>query len=446
QELTLCLDTSLPALCRRLGCTVDELYDRLSPSGNWQLVGPSYAADGGHRTIGDLRLRELETPLRQLLTHFETDIRARFPEVAAQERAWQWLRPVRALVEQHLRKYPDEPLSELYRAWLKLDLETAIPQVRLASEHFAWRRDNRHAHTLLAAFLRDYPALRQAYNSSLTASHSPLTPLKEGELPFFVIFRRGERMTRFPATWQDGFLGAGACRWRLPPSPEAWPWEQMAADGVIAVSGKAVVMVNQVRSEGGAPLALPRLGSLYMPTAYELARRLMDSGVAIPHPVLRVRFRFLERWQGVSAIVRLPKDLADCVGVSEGPAGQLAPLLLHAMREAGDALHDLAEPSLRPTMLARRFQAELAEIHALQEAKRMAATQGNPDYRGILARIKSADRKLADAQVAWIASLVRLRDLTFFDSRGALLPWALALGGEPFYQQVLAQAEISEEQ
>ena len=445
QELTLCLNTSLPALCRRLGCTVDEIYDRLSPSDNWQLVGPSYAENGGHRTIGDLRLCELDAPLHQLLDHFEEDIRARFPEEAAQERAWQWLRPVRALVEQRLKESPDAPLTALYDDWLKLDLGTACPRVLLSSTHFAWRDENRGAHTLLAAFLRDYPTLRQIYNDSLNASNSPLNPLKDGEIPFFVVFRKETRMTRFPAFWQDGFLVAGDHRWQLGASPEGWPWKQMADDGVVAVSGKATVMVNQVRSDGGTALALPRLGSLYMPTAYELAHRLNDIGVAIPHPVLRVRFRFLERWREVPTVVRLPEDLAGYFGVSEVPARQLAPLLLNAMKEADAMLRQLADPSCRENLLAQKFQAELTELRRLQENKRVAAEQGSSDYRSILAAIKHADQKLAQAQVAWITTLVRLRDLTFFDSRGALLPWSLALGGQSFYQKVLAQAEITEE-
>ena len=35
-----------------------------------------------------------------------------------------------------------------------------------------------------------------------------------------------------------------------------------------------------------------------------------------------------------------------------------------------------------------------------------------------------------------------VRDIDYWDSRGALWPWCVALGGQEFYNQVVAQAEI----
>ena len=35
--------------------------------------------------------------------------------------------------------------------------------------------------------------------------------------------------------------------------------------------------------------------------------------------------------------------------------------------------------------------------------------------------------------------------IDFYDSRGAILPWCIALGGESFYNEVIAKARITEE-
>ena len=60
-------------------------------------------------------------------------------------------------------------------------------------------------------------------------------------------------------------------------------------------------------------------------------------------------------------------------------------------------------------------------------------------------RMKEEERMLLGRQLDWVLGLIRLRDLIFFDSRGAIKPWSLSLGGEEFYGEVLNRAEIYKE-
>ena len=52
------------------------------------------------------------------------------------------------------------------------------------------------------------------------------------------------------------------------------------------------------------------------------------------------------------------------------------------------------------------------------------------------------DRDLAEAQAEWALQLNRILDVRYYDSRGALLPWCLGLGGEACYRQLVDQAEL----
>ena len=53
--------------------------------------------------------------------------------------------------------------------------------------------------------------------------------------------------------------------------------------------------------------------------------------------------------------------------------------------------------------------------------------------------------QILDRTLRRVADDWQLRDLDYWDSRGALLPWAVALGGEKFYDELLARAELSRE-
>ncbi|MBR0459914.1 MAG: hypothetical protein IJJ26_11810 [Victivallales bacterium] len=445
-EFSNCLGMSLAALAKKLGTNVDALYDRWSPSGNWQLTGPSFLPDGTHRVIGDLTIGELAPQLRWLLQHAREDVATRFPEPEAQARAEAWFATSRQLMESHLSSKPGESLTDFYASWLRQDLGEALPSLTLTSELFAWKRENAGSHVLLATFLHDYPTMRDCYNRSLLEAHSPLHPLLEGELPFFVIYRRDGRMSRVTAKYQDGCLLAGGQAWDLSSPQEEWPWEEMRSSGIVAIAGKAVVLVNMVRGANGTALALPRLGSLYMPAGHAFARNLASIGAyQVAHPVLRVRFRFLERWQNCRTLVALPEDLTQITGIDCAPAHEIAENLLSCMLQADKTLQVLASPETRQTLLTERFSSEQNQLQLLAQRKREIATQGGDGYRQVLAELRRSETALLEKQMKWIADLVRLRDLTFFDSRGALLPWSLALGGRQFYETLLRQSEITQE-
>ena len=55
---------------------------------------------------------------------------------------------------------------------------------------------------------------------------------------------------------------------------------------------------------------------------------------------------------------------------------------------------------------------------------------------------KALQLDLLDRTLRQIARDWQLRDLDYWDSRGALLPWAVALGGQTFYDSLVAEADI----
>jgi hypothetical protein len=437
------------ALARLLETSIDGLYERWADSDNWQLVGSSYAADPRwHRLIGDVRLAEAGPFVLHLLDHARQDLLDRFPEPAPRQRLQDWFAAQRSLAATVIEGEPQAPLTELYRRWL---LACLGPSARLAltSERFALRR-LAAADPLLRLFLERYSEAADAYNAALRETASTMTPLhvSEGELPFFVTVRREGRLLRSAAAWRNGAIEAAGQRWPLVAG--GLPVTEMERDGVVALAGKALLLVLQARlGPEAAALALPHQGSLYMPAAYAFERILRERGLLTqtPRPVLRVRFRFLERWRGCRTLLRPPAYLRLALGIEEAPAAQVSEALDAAMTAARHTLDALRDSGRRDLLVRQRFATARSERDALDaERRRLAADpQRRPEATAIWQRIKDIDRQTAAAEAEWVLQLLRLLDVAYYDSRGALLPWCIALEGEPFYRRLLAQAEIAPE-
>jgi hypothetical protein len=435
------------ALARFLETSVDGLYERWAGSDNWQLVGPSYAADPRwHRLIGDVRLAEAGPFVLQLLDHARADLLERFPESGPQQRLQEWFAGQRSLAATVIASEPQAPLTELYRRWL---LACLGPSTRLAltSERFALRR-LAATDPLLRLFLERYAEAADAYNTALQQTATGMTPLhvEAGELPFFVTIRQEGRLLRSAAAWRTGAIEAAGRRWPLT-AAGGLPVADLERDGVVALAGKALLLVLQARlGPEGATLALPHLGSLYMPAAYAFERILRERGLLreAPRPVIRVRFRFLEHWRGCRTLVRPPAYLCQALGIDEAPATVVGEALEAAMVAARRTLEALRDSGQREGLVRTRFAAWSAEREALDAERRQIAAdpQQRPAATALWQRIKEIDRRLAAAHAEWVLQLLRLLDVAYYDSRGALLPWCTALEGEALYRRLIAQAEI----
>ncbi len=440
---------STAALSRRLGLSVDALYDLYSPSDNWQLVGPSYAGDTlHHRVIGDLTAAETAEFLHALMAHAEKDLLECLPEAAARTRIRQWFRKENTTLDGALRAGSGGTLVDVYNAWLRARFGTRL-RTGLTSALFALPATPGPTHRLLSLFVREYGPMSRLYNEAVRETGVGVSPLNSsrGDLPMFVVFRRGNRLLRSDVRLEDGWLHAGGCVWKLSGDASAFPFEAMRADDVCCLAGKALLLVLQARDrEHGGQLALPHQGSLYMPAARTLEKKLVQiRGSLDPlHPVIRVRLHFFDHWAACSTVVRAPAFLHDVFPAVELPAREFAEVLRYAGVEAREALSALRSDATRTERFARLFEREFREREELETRRRNLAR--NPETRSeakqLWGTIKQMDRGLLQKQVEWILSRIHLLNLEYYDSRGALLPWCVALGGDAFYRRVVENAEI----
>lgn len=437
------------ALSRRMECSVDELYDRFSPGDNWQLVGASYADDPRyHRVIGDLGVADLVPHIRQLLDHMEADLGARFPEPDAQARIDDWMAAERSLVERLLGELSGAPLTELYRQWVAARTGAGLDLV-LTSEVFSLAVGRTPMLEVLERFVTDYETLAGLYNEAVAETDVGVYPLHtgKGELPFFVVAERNGHMVRTPATLEGGDIVAGDWRWS---AAQGLPVAEMQRDGVRCLVGKALLLVLQVRlGESGHCLALPHLGSLYMPAAYALERKLRAGGIltATTQPVQRVRLRFFAAWQGCTTRIRVPDYLRGVFSADELRAQDLAAEIDQAAGRAEALLDELREPAGREAWQLRTYPERTAERNAAEQRRRelVQGPHDKAEVRALYELVKEADRELLARLAEAVVQALHIRNLTYYDSRGALLPWSVALGGEAFYERLLAQAEIRAE-
>ena len=438
-------------LAKRLGRSVDDLYDEFSPSDNWQLIGSSYVDDRRHhRIIGDLTVAETADFVRQVMEKARADMLRAFPSSASRRRLEEWFERERARVEPLLDELAAAPLPSLYERWMREHLPPSV-EIGLSSRHFSCAAGRVGGCELLEVFCAQYGRAAALYNEAIAEGGSPLRPLRtgDGELPFFAGFDRAGHAVRTTVFLQGGSLRIDDRAFALAPGGRL-PLEQLAAAGIDTLASKALLLVTQIRlGPEGRPLALPYRGSLYVPTAHLLARKLAAAGL-LPgelKPVVRVRFGFLDALRSVETVIRLPDHVAAALGQTEVPA-----------RRLGESWSDLAAEAaarveaFRSAEGRRRWQEDncrdlLDRIEALDRRRRELAKADPkaPELRATWMEIRGLQADILDRTVRQIDRDTQLAEIDYYDSRGALLPWCLALGGEAFYNAMIDNAEVYEE-
>jgi len=438
-------------LARKLGRSVDDLYDEFSPGDNWQLIGSSFVGDRRHhRVIGDLKVSETAGCLREMLEIARGDMLGAFPAAASRRRLAAWLDREQALVDSLLAELADAPLVRLYDRWMREHIPGSVP-LDMTSRLFACAASGAPGLRLLPEFLADYDRVAALYDEAVVAADVGLRPLatREGELPFFATFEHEGRLVRTALHWRDGALHAADRAVPLP-GGGADLGAALAGAGIRCVAGKAAVLVTQVRmGPAGEPLALPHRGSLYMPAAHAFARNLAAAGL-LPgelRPVVRVRLRLLDRLRSLDTPIRLPGHLAEAMGAEEVPARALGEAHADLVADAAGRLAAFRDEATRDRWQRESFPEAAAEIDALDRRRRELAARDPkaPELRDIWKRLRALQTDRLAALVRRIDLDTQVAELGYYDSRGAVLPWCVALGGETFYNEVVRNAEITEE-
>lgn len=438
-------------LARQLGRTVDDLYDEFSPSDNWQLIGPSYVGDADHhRLVGDLTVGEAGPFLREMMDRARADMRRAFPAEDSQNRLDTWFAEESARLADMLDRHAEARLVDLYRDWLGAHLPPTA-RLDLTSSLLACGADA-HRTALLELFTVDYHAAAALYNDAIAETGAKLRPLDtaRGELPFFAVVDHDGHVVRTHVFLEGEAIRIGPATFALAPGRKL-PIDDIQAAGVRCLPGKAILLAIQVRlGPGGSALALPHRGSLYMPTSVRLAEKLAaaDKLPAALHPVVRVRFALLDRLAELDTPVALPDYLAHSFGRTEMPARRIAENWRPVVARAKRRLESLVTEAGREAFLRDLCPDVLDEIAALDARRRELAhrTPAPPEQiRPVSRRIAELRKELAARMVAQIHVDWQTAEMDYWDSRGALMPWCIALGGESFYRRVLAGAEISEQ-
>jgi hypothetical protein len=442
------LGVKTDVLARHLSRPMDELYDEFSPGDTWQLIGPSYAGDNRHhRTIGDLTAAEVEDFLRQILGIAKADMLRAFPAASSVAATKEWFAGQESQLNAWLQSGA-ERLIDVYTRWIEKSVSGGAATAR-ASRLFALEPGP--SVELLELFTRDYDLLAGLYNQALRESQIGLRPLNtsEGELPFFGVFAHESHLVRSPARLEGRDVVIGLRSFALSPDGRL-PLEAMREAGIQALPGKAIVLALQVRAgPTGQPLALPFGGSIYMPAAFVLERLLRDRGL-LEHPVqpvVRVRFHFLGRLREIGTIIRLPEHLQPYFGRRDVPAMDLGNewrAIQSQARERLEKFHDAAYH----LDWARQTLPDLAqEISRLDVRRRELAAidSKDPQLRLLWKALKPLQTRQLEATVRQVARDWQAARIDFYDSRGAIWPWCVALGGQDFYQHVIQEAEIYEE-
>ena len=436
-------------LARHLGQSVDDMFDTYSPGDNWQLIGPSYAGDERHhRTIGDISWSEAADYVHQIVGIAREDFVRSFP---ASKTLADSLSVLNELAENalyfndELAEGQDDKLVAFYNRMLSL-----LPEVgQHATVDYGMYMDSLGAaHPLLQLFLTRYEQAAALYNQAIHETDLGLRPLEtaQGELPFFGVMSHDGHEVRSTLYLQGDHVRLVDREWPIRNGRLSCDEDAPAE----LVAGKAILLVLQVRmGPDGDKLALPYHGSMYMPASYRFQRLLTEAGLleGPVNPIVRVRLRLLDRLRELDTVIHLPAHLAAAMGKEELPACELGEHWQDLQVDARRRLESFKDPASRQRWLLDALPDATATINALDARRRelAAVNEKNPELRDIWKHIKPLQQRQLQTLVQQIDRDWQVRDIDYWDSRGAIWPWCLALGGENFYKSVIDRAEVYEE-
>ncbi|MBN1943308.1 MAG: hypothetical protein JW849_08445 [Phycisphaerae bacterium] len=444
------LGATIAAVARQLNQSPEELYRQYAVGDNRMLIGSSYLGDKEHhRIIGDLAVAQVAPFVRQIISLAEEDCLRCFPADESRRRTRDWFAAEKQRVERLLDACAEKPLPELYCLWMSEHLPAGGASMDQAGRLFALGGSpDRDA--MLKLFLRDYDLAAGLYNQAVRETDVGVHELdvKHGEAPFFAFGLWQNHRARCELRIQNGAMVLAGETFAAPEG--RIPVEALRKAGVTGLAGKAVVLALQVRlPPGGAPLALPHGGSVYMPACHRFVALLREHNLlpAESAPVVRVRFRLLDRLRRLQTPICLPAHLTDAFGREEIPARVLGENWAGVAAEAKQRLADFRDPARRAAWQEAALPKQMQALAELQREKRRQAEENpkNPRSRELWKQIKEVQNDILAQTLGRVSLDWQAAQLEFYDSRGAILPWSAALGGEAFYHDVIGRAEIREE-
>ena len=439
---------STAAMARALDLTEDLLYSTYAVGDNQQLTGPSYLepTHKAHRLLGDITRAEFEAPLQELLIHAETDLLNSFPEPEVQHRIKTWFNTESKLVDQLLDNNNYTSLGDLYQDWMNHHLPNN-PSKKTSELLSSQSKAGEITFKLLQKITARYHLFVELYNTSIEETNLELTPinLKSGDLPFFAIYNHDGHLVRSPLRLNEESIEAGFMNWKVSESYQTFS----SNENMTCLTGKALLLVILVRLRGiDNDLVLPYNGSLYTPAANKLVEKLIAHEF-IDRParsIKRVKLNFIHNWHGLDTTIKLPKYLQRTFG-QQITADEFSRIFEEKMEAASAELTMCLDKASRKTWSEQQFPALFQKITELEELRKNYGQ--DPEKRHLChqlwSELKPLQKQLNKQIFEQIIENNHICNLDYWNSRGALLPWSVALGGEDFYQNLVQQAEIYHE-
>ncbi len=420
---------TVSATAKALQLSVDKLFEIYSVGDNQQLTAPSFidTNKNKHRLLGDISREEVLPFIDQLFDIAEKNLLERFIDESAKERIRSWFQQERRLTKR------GDNLSEIYHSWLNHYLP--IENLSYTSHYFSEPEVAELNWSILDKICKNYQHFKNLYNEAITETNSELNLMKDGDLPFFAIYESSGHLVRSALTWRDNSV---------------WLNDQiLQREQIICLTGKALLLVILARLEqGGNALALPENGSLYVPTAICLAKKMQQYGFISGDlkPIYRVKMNLLDGFAESEMMLQLPDYLHWYFGAKMS-AKEFANSYQAAIAESEILLGSLQNEKLRQELFTSWTVDLSNQISDLELLKRECGQDPERRHRcsQIWTDIKILQQKKEQLCYGRIVDIYQTRGLDYWNSRGAILPISIALGGDEFYQTILENSEIYED-
>jgi len=191
-------------------------------------------------------------------------------------------------------------------------------------------------------------------------------------------------------------------------------------------------------------------GSVYIPATHRFESLLAESGL-LPQieniaPIVRVRFNLLDQMHSLPGeiVIHLPAHLTGAFGCDEISAVDFAENYRGVAAQAAARVGAFKQECKRQSWVSEKFPQESTDLDTLNRRRQELARANpkDPQIRELHTQGRLLETQLQGKLVQQVFTDVQVAQLDYYNSRGAILPWAYALGGAEFYEEVINNAEI----
>lgn len=445
-----------------LKMSVEELYEQFGSYDKLALLGKG-KYHNGFRIAAGVKVSECKEQIDEMFHLIQENIMHFIVTKKQENNLIDTLSEWKSEIDKIIISYPETTFSNLFLLLMQSKFNEKVSFLS-CSDYFQVVPENKENFHFFLSFLERYGVYAKCYNDALHKHGSTISPLDilKGELPFYATRRVDGILLRFPLYVLGNKLIFQNQSCNLKQNTWASLLNFCEQVGIESIVGKAIPLMMQLRhQEYGGVVVMPKLGSPYMSIVDTYTEKLNNQGIyAKVQHVSLVDFQVFNALNKADFSFRLPNYLQETFKTEIIHCQDFVKQLNLHIKEAHRVLNLCKQGEEARKLIMREYHPSLVSELSLLEDERHSQgylltglSKETKEYKQQLDKfiqIKEEHKSKLSEYVNKLCYLLfnkwHVSNINYFNNRGSIELWAKSLGGLDFYESIIDNALLEEQQ